>query len=109
MCGFFKAMQLPCRHIFSLCRQLQLDLFEKQLCGVRWTRDYCKSSHRVFSYNQNLLSDVVVTRVGDKETSKSRVSSECEKYRKAFTIAQKLASIASDLSMRSFQYAIHCI
>ena len=106
-CGFCKAMQLPCRHIFSLRRQLQLNLFEKQLCGVRWTRDYYKSSHRVFSYNHNLPSDVVVTRAGDKETSK--VLSECEKYRKAFTIAQKLASVASHLSMRSFQYGIHCI
>ena len=106
-CGFCKAMQLPCRHIFSLCRQLQLNLFEKQLCGVRWTRDYYKSSHRVFSYNHNLPSDVVVTRAGDKETSK--VLSESEKYRKAFTLAQKLASVASHLSMRSFQYGIHCI
>ena len=50
-CGFFKAMQLPCRHMFSLRRQLQLDLFDKQLCGVRWTRDYYKSSQRVFSYD----------------------------------------------------------
>ena len=106
-CGFCKAMQLPCRHIFSLRRQLQLNLFEKQLCGVRWTCDYYKSSQRVFSYNHNLPSDVVVTRAGDKETL--QVLYECEKYQKAFTIAQKLASVASHLSMRSFQYGIHCI
>ena len=105
-CGFCKVMRLPCRHIFSFRRLLQLNLFEKQLCGVCWTHDYYKSSHRVFSYNHNLPSDVVVTRAGDKETSK--VLSECEKYRRAFTIVQKLASVASHLSMRLFQYGIHC-
>ena len=39
----------------------------------------------------------------------SKVLSECQKYCKAFTVAQKLASVASHLPMRSFQYGINCM
>ena len=56
-CGFFKAMQLPCRHIVSLRRQLQLDLFGKQLCGVRWTRSYYKTA--IESFLVNLICKVM--------------------------------------------------
>ena len=43
-CGFFKAMQLPCRHIFSLCQHTHLNPFVDQLCALRWTCDYYKKS-----------------------------------------------------------------
>ena len=48
-CGFYAAMKLPCRHIFALCKHAMLDTYEEGLCAVRWSRDYYKNSHRVFS------------------------------------------------------------
>ena len=39
----------------------------------------------------------------------TKVLSHREKYWKVFTMAQKLASIASDISSREFAYAIECL
>ena len=44
-CGFYKAMELPCRHIFALRKYANLDPFEAELCATRWTRDYYRNSH----------------------------------------------------------------
>ena len=39
---------LPCKHIFALRAQAELDTFEAELCAVRWTCDYYRSSHHGF-------------------------------------------------------------
>ena len=62
-CGFFKAMQLPCRHIFSLRQHTHLNLFDDQLCALQWTRDYYKKSQRVFSSSSVRISEIIVNTI----------------------------------------------
>lgn len=77
----FKAMQLPCRHIFSLRQHTRLNLFDNQLCALRWTRDYYKKSQRVFS-----CSSVQTARINVNTVKKPslRILSQQEKYHKAW-------------------------
>ena len=81
-----------------------LDLFDNQLCALRWTRDYFQQSHRVFCPYPVHVSDVTVNTI-----SSTRVLSQQEKYHKVYSIAQKLADIASDISTREFGYAVECL
>ena len=106
-CGFNTAMELPCRHIFSFCNYAKLDVFEPTLCAKRWTRNYYKSSHRVFISNAHKFVDVKVSTVDSLPTKK--VLSQHDKYRKVFTISQKLANLASYISTREFSYAVECL
>ena len=48
-CSFFKAMKLPCRHVFSHRITHNMELFDKNICSARWTKNYYHESHRVFS------------------------------------------------------------
>ena len=104
-CGFFKAKSLPCRHIFALRRYLKADLYNNQLCPLRWTREYFQKSHRVFCPYRYHVPDVTVNTIN----SLSKILSQQEKYRKVYSIAQKLADIASDISSREFGYAVECL
>ena len=106
-CGFFTAMELPCRHIFSLRKHTKMSLFEAKLCAVRWTCNYYQSSHRVFSSKVSNSADITVSSVNRLPTAK--VLSQHEKYRKVLTIGQRLASIASCISTREFSYAMQCL
>lgn len=101
------ALIQPCRHIFSFRHHAKLDIFEPSLCATRWTRHYYKSSHRVFSYTSDKSIDVSISTVNRLQTA--RVLSQHDKYRKAFPISQKLANLASYISMREFSYAVECL
>ena len=81
-CSFFKAMKLPCRHVFSHRITHNMELFDKNICSARWTKKYYHESHRVFSsdFVQNIGIPVQVS--GIQRTS-SRILSQHEKYRKA--------------------------
>ena len=37
-CSFFKAMKLPCRHVFSHRITHNMELFDKNICSARWTK-----------------------------------------------------------------------
>ena len=68
---------------------------------------YYKSSHRVFISNAHKFVDVKVSTVDSLPTKK--VLSQHDKYRKVFTISQKLANLASYISTREFSYAVECL
>ena len=106
-CGFFTAMELPCRHIFSLRKHTEMSFFEAKLCAVRWTRNYYQSSHRVFSSKVSNSMDITVSSVNRLPTAK--VLTQHEKYRKVLTIGQRLANVASCISTREFSYAMQCL
>ena len=106
-CGFFTAMELPCRHIFSLRKHTEMSFFEAKLCAVRWTRNYYQSSHRVFSSKGSNSTDITVSSVNRLPTAK--VLTQHEKYRKVLTIGQRLANVASCISTREFSYAMQCL
>ena len=87
-CSFFKAMKLPCRHVFSHRITHNMELFDKNICSARWTKNYYHESHRVLSSDsvQNIGIPVI-------QRTYSRILSQHKNYRKAFGIAQKLASL----------------
>ena len=100
-------MELPCKHIFALRKHANLDVFQAKLCATRWTRDYYRNSHRAFSKNASLSTNVGISAMDRLPALK--VLSLNEKYRKIFTIAQKLANVASYISTREFSYAVQCL
>lgn len=51
------------------------------------------------------MPDVSVSTIN----SSSKIPSQQEKYHKVYSIAQKLAYIASDISSREFGYAVECL
>ena len=110
-CSFRKTMQLPCQHIFAVHRQCEIPMFDPNLCAMRWTLQYYKSSNRVLCDND--LPDY-----GDAESSvdvsvvhpiSKPILSQQEKYRKAFHVSQKLASLASEAPMREFNEKLRCL
>ena len=106
-CGFYTAMELPCKHIFALHKHVNITLFEAKLCATRWTCVYYKDSYRVFSTNDSHLMDVSVSAMD--RLPKVKVLSQHEKYCTVFVIAQKLATIAPYISTREFSYTVNCL
>ena len=110
-CSFRKTMQLPCRHIFAIRRRCELSLFDPKLCAVRWTLQYYRSSNRVLyssdsSHCEDAGSSLDVSVV---EPVTKPILSQQEKYRKAFHITQKLASLAAEAPMREFDEKLKCL
>lgn len=103
-CSFHKSMQLPCRHIFAVRSHLTLDLFSPELCGIRWSLAYYCSSHRVLvtgdDSGNNTAAEALT--IFQNPPSTHQVLSQHEKYRKAYHVTQKLASLASEAPMREF-------
>lgn len=107
-CSFFKAMKLPCRHVFSHRIIHNMELFDKNICSVRWTKKYYHESHRVFLFHSEQNIDIPI-QVSDIQCSSSRILSQHEKYRRAFGVAQKLASLASEIPMNEYHHALECL
>ena len=103
-CSFHKSMQLPCRHIFAVRSRLTLDLFSPELCGSRWSLAYYCSSHRVLAtgHDSAINTDAEAVAIFRNPQSTQKVLSQHEKYRKAYHVTQKLASLASEAPMREF-------
>ena len=96
-CLFFNSMLLPCRHIFALRSKLGLSLYDSDLCNVRWTTAYYRSTHRIFS---SFSADCGVALTSSKQ--QRRVLSQHQKFRKASILASELATIASYASKAHF-------
>ena len=65
-------------------------------------------SHRVFS-SESVQSIGIPVQVSDIQRTSSRILSQHKKYRKAFGIAQKLASLASEIPINEYHYALECL
>ena len=100
-CNFFRAMHLPCRHVFALRSLKGTDLFGEEICPLRWTSAYYRTHQRVLSVSTTAESGTAA--IIDLGPRQPRVLSAHEKYGKAFTMAQKIASLASEAPMRDFQ------
>ena len=100
--GFLKLHHLPCRHIFAVRQYLKIDLFNNHLCASRWTREYFQKSHRVFCSHVCNVSEVNVSTIN----SSAKILSQQGNYRKVYSIALKLANLASDINSREFGYAL---
>ena len=112
-CNFFTSMKLPCRHIFTIRKELSFPLYCESLCDPRWTKDHYLISHRAFKSCENLGSSSLnhendhpeesLATVTLEKQARKKVPSQHEKYRKTFGITQKLATITSEASGTMFQ------
>lgn len=106
-CSFFLSMRLPCRHIFHKRREENVSLYCKELCDIRWTRNYYLNHQSVFKENVFINNadigrnnDVPVTSVINKS---DKVLSSHEKFRTASICCTKLAEILSMCSTFHFK------
>ena len=76
----------------------QYGTIRHNIFSARWTKNYYHESHRVFS-SDSVQNIGIPVQVSDIQRTSSRILSQHEKYRKAFGIAQKLASLASEIPM----------
>ena len=93
-CYFQQSMRLPCRHIkHYLITNSAFPI--KELSDERWTREYFEKTHRIFFPVPSNVepSDVQITTTAPKP----KVLNQRERYRKASTICQKLASLVTEV------------
>ena len=104
-------MQLPCRHIFAVRKRYDMSLYEPSLCAVRWRKDYYQSCHRVLRHSEEPTSSAGSVNIHQLSADKKTTSilSAQEKYRKAFNVAQKLASLVSEAPMRDYYHKMKCL
>ena len=103
-CMFFSSMLLPCRHIFALRSKLAHSLYDPDLCNVRWTTSYYRSTHRIFT-SLSMEGSVDVT-----STKKHRRAlSQHQKFRKASILTSELASVANCASRAHFDRRLRLI
>lgn len=96
-CVWFKAMKLPCRHVFSVRRKLDMNLYDPALCHERWLKRHLVSVHRTFNTSSDITpmykETAMLTNV--PKTSNARFS-----YINSFL--QRLASTAADSTGEEF-------
>ena len=94
-CLFFRGMRLPCRHIVQFRESIDEDVFVPDLVSPRWTHEY-NSIVNV----QNRSAEIRAT-VGTPIRERAVLTAN-QKYRKATTKLQRLASLMSEEGMPVF-------
>ena len=103
-CSFRSAMLLPCRHIFAIRSLIGDSLCDKSLCATRWSASYYRSKHHVAQSSiKESCEDANVIISADDSNNNALILSQSQKYRKAFQLCQKIASIVSESPMRQFE------
>ena len=87
-CDFYHQYKLPCKHIFALRKKKELSLFEDSLVSERWTK-----SKYLGLLNQT-ATDAHIETFSSQPTR--RAVSQQERFRQAFRVSQKLASVAAE-------------
>ncbi|KAH8040566.1 hypothetical protein HPB51_011394 [Rhipicephalus microplus] len=98
-CAFRQAMQLPCRHIFVVRSNLNISKFNKAICAGRWFLDIYVQSCGLADNSEHDVDNL--PQVGSRKDEK--VLSGHQKFKKAASIASKLADLASDCSTARFK------
>lgn len=99
-CPFFKAMKLPCRHIFKLMESQSLDLFMPTVCLYRWTKQCYNKSHPALSAYKEVLAPQPIS------VQKMKVPDEVNKYKKASTITKQINDGVSTLTPDRYNHYI---
>lgn len=90
-CMFFVSMDLPCRHIFKLFIDNEMDPFVPELCGNRWTMRYYLNSHPALASHVPINSrKPVYVQVRDQ--------SQIDEFKKSHTITKEIRDISTNLS-----------
>ncbi|GFN90037.1 Zinc finger swim domain-containing protein 1 [Plakobranchus ocellatus] len=98
-CGFFRTIELTCKHIFAVRTHHLMDLFVDGLCSQHWSKDFYRG--QLYSRSSSEISLQVT-----EAPPRTAIPSEGERYRMAFQVAKQLASTASQLPLREFHKAI---
>ena len=105
-CGFYKVMELSCRHILHYVNMLILILFKQSsvlhdgLVIIIGT--VIKFFNKCLCFNECKC-------LHNEKLPALKVLSQNEKYCKIFVLAQKLGNVASHISTREFSSAIQCL
>lgn len=99
-CEFFKSMDLPCKHIFSFCRQNDLDPFLPHLCATRWTKHYYNKSHPALNLDGNVpvSAPIYIQAV--------RTPHEKDKYKSVAAVTKELNTLISTLPHNRYNYVM---
>ena len=111
-CCFFQSMKLPCRHIFRLRQKSGVSIYDNNICAVRWTNTYYRSTHKSLkTFNQSngnsfptssdqTETDTVVN-ISTQNTKKKLNSHE--KFSKALNLWKKISNVISQSSQEQFE------
>lgn len=105
-CSFRKTMQLSCKHMFTVRKKTDLPLFEPTLCAECWILQYYKSNQYVLHDEDTCDEKFFHVTSMVPQTSKQAVLSQHEKLNH---LTQKLASLASEVSMKEFNVRLACL
>ncbi|XP_074602367.1 uncharacterized protein LOC141856032 [Brevipalpus obovatus] len=103
-CNFFTGMRLPCRHIFTLLRKKEDDLYLPELCDRRW---YLEKFENFKKREAELSKDTlhvknngseVIPVVSDRDQTRIINLTEAQKFREIRELALGLAEICSTQS-----------
>ena len=102
-CKFFRCMKLPCKHIFKLLDTQKNDLYVPELVAERWTLQY--------NCLRNIRESAEPSVIASQSTPRKHqtVLSGNQKFRKASTKLQKLASLMAEVGMAEFNEKMECI
>ena len=110
-------MKLPCRHIFALRRKNGVSLYDKNICAVRWTNSYYRSTHKSLkNLNRATDDDAMNAASGDPtdqnvsvnvstQVAAKKLSSHA-KFSKALDVCKKIANVLSNCSHEHFERKI---
>ena len=93
-CAFNTQYKLPCKHIFSLRKQLDKNLFEMSLVNERWSKLHYLGTFRSYQHEHQVSRSV--------HSPRGRVQSQQQRYRATYHVAQKLASCAAEITGQMF-------
>ncbi|CAG9772142.1 unnamed protein product [Ceutorhynchus assimilis] len=90
------SMELPCRHMFAVRTELNMDLFDADLCYKRWQKAYYFKTQRVFLSTENDFEQPV--RITESRVYQKKILAQHEKFRNMTAALKPLAQLGSEVS-----------
>lgn len=102
-CLFRKSMGLPCKHMLAFRNKMKEPMFLPDMCANRWSRDFYQKSHRAFISETAVVHDASnKSQVNMNCVSVKKVLCQSDRYKKAFQISQRLATLVAEAPLREF-------
>ena len=98
-CEFHKQYRLPCKHILAVRTRKNLNLFSEDLIDCRWTKA------KYLGILNQTATEYEVQTVGTSPARKP--TSQQDRFRKSFRIAQRIASVAAEYTGTIFEVKIN--
>ena len=106
-CSFSSSMKLPCRHVFWVRKFEGLSLFDETLYADRWTKQFYRDNHRIFSNSSRTIERSIDLTV--QETQKRKILSQNERFREADKICKRVSYLVSMEGMKLFKQKIQLL